>query len=103
MARAEARFGIALDESASAAPRRYQARSTSRRGALFPPVLTRRRHELTDVDCPLPRAGMGENDVGAHGESTERPPEPWRGAKPRFTFLPTPISRSQATDRGRDA
>jgi hypothetical protein len=26
---------------------------------------------------------MGENDVGAHGESTERPPEPWPGGKRR--------------------
>jgi hypothetical protein len=48
-------------------------------------------------------ADGGENDVGPHGESTERPPEPWPGAKRRFTFLPTSISRSQATDHGRDA
>jgi hypothetical protein len=51
----------------------------------------------------VPRADTGENDVGPHGESTERPPEPWPGGKRRFTFLPTSISRSQATDHGRDA
>lgn len=58
---------------------------------------------LGSLTRDFPRADMGENDVGAHGESTERPPEPWPGGKRRFTCLPTSISRSQAKDHGRDA
>jgi hypothetical protein len=51
----------------------------------------------------FPRANMEDYDVGAHGESTERTPEPWPRRKRRFTFLPTSISGSRATDHGRDA
>jgi hypothetical protein len=51
----------------------------------------------------VPRADTGVNDVGL----MESPPNNRRSRGPaairRFTFLPTSISRSRATDHGRDA